>query len=191
MIKVCINLIFLFFCCCIPLSAQISVKIDSVDLYNVNLKMNNGVDKHYRTDLSEGPSAVFHIAICNESDEPVLLDYDSIFWGYMFCFNNCIYHRTLFQFVHSFEETLLLPNEKITLSFYPSKLITKDAYKENNYNYSRFVASILPSMKCFIIRDNQLISSDSIGVVKYFYGYENEYFKEKPPKRLKNRHFKL
>ena len=191
MIKVFINLIFLFFCCCMTLSAQISVKIDSIDIYNVNLKMKIGVDKHYRTDLSEGPSAVFHIAICNESDEPVVLDYDSIFWGYMFCFNNRIYHRPLFQFVRSFEETSLLPKEKITLSFYPSKLITKDAYQENNYNYSLFVATILPSMRCFIIRNNQLVSSDGIGIVKYIYGYENECFKEKPPKRLKNRHFKL
>lgn len=185
MIKKNIKLFLLFVFCIATSDAQISVFVDSIKIYSANIKIKKGVDKHFRTDLSGGPTAIFHISICNESDQLVSLNYDSISFGYMFYFNGNIRIKQLFQFVHSFEEISLLPQETVTLSFLPAHLITMDAYKENDYNYSRYIANILPSVKCFIIINNRLISSDSCGSVKFIYGYEDESLKERPPKRLK------
>ena len=185
MIKNNIKLVLLFLCCFATSNAQISVSVDCMEIYNTNIKIKRGVDKHFRSDISDGPTAIFHISICNESDQSVSLNYDSISFGYMFCVNSSIQIRQLFQFVRPFDLLSLLPHETITLSFYPTHLVTKDAYKENNYNYSHYIARILPSVKCFIIINNQLISSDNCGNIKFIYGYENESFRERPPIRLK------
>lgn len=185
MIKKTIIFFLLYVFCIATSDAQISVSVDSITIYSVNIKIKKNVDKHFRTDLSDGPTATFHISICNESNQLVSLNYDSISFGYMFYYNSNIHIRKLFQFVRSFDEIILQPMDTFTISFYPTYLLTINARKENDYNYSRYIANILPSVKCFIIINNQLISSDSCGSVRFIYGYENDSLKERPPKRLK------
>ena len=131
-------------------SSQISIEIDSIAIGSISYSVTKLCkEKPMIEGLWDGPRGIFYISIINTSEEFISLDYEQLKFGYLFFFNNTLYHNGLFTFIPPFKRVGLLPEEKISFNFYPSLILDCSIRKEGKYDYSQEMLKIIPTLRVF------------------------------------------